>query len=208
MSRKRLGFTLIEVLVVIAIIAILIGLLLPAVQKVRDAAARVRCANNLKQLGLALHTHHDATGRFSGGVIVAGDINDGWATGFTELLPYLEQQNLRNIYRFDLPWFDEANARAVGTGVKVFYCPSNRSAGGIDLAPIAAQWNCYLPPFAAGADYAFCKGANAGLGLDPAKVPPAVRGPFGIAVRDGEGTVTGTTRLTDITDGTAATIAL
>jgi prepilin-type processing-associated H-X9-DG protein len=143
-----------------------------------------------------------------GGIIVSGDIQDGWGTGFTELLPYLEQQNLRNLYRFDLPWFDEANARAVGTGVKVFYCPANRSSGGIDLGPIAAQWNSSLPPFAAGVDYAFCKGANAGLSLEPAKVPPAARGPFGIANRDGDGTVTGTIRLTDVTDGTSATFAL
>ena len=119
--------------------------------------------------------------------------------------PYLEQQNLRNLYRFDLVWYDEANARAIGTGVKVFYCPANRSAGGIDLAPIAVQWSCYLPPFAAGVDYAFCKGANAGLGFDPTKVPQSVRGPFGIATRDGEGTITGAIRLTDITDGTAMT---
>jgi prepilin-type N-terminal cleavage/methylation domain-containing protein/prepilin-type processing-associated H-X9-DG protein len=212
MSRPRSGFasgfTLIELLVVVAIIAVLIGLLLPAVQQVRVAAARTACTNNLKQLGLALHTHHDAVGRFPGGVIVAGDINDGWATGFTELLPYLEQQNLRNLYRFDLVWYDPANAQAVGTGVKVFYCPANRSAGGIDLGPVAVQWGCYLPPFAAGTDYAFCKGANAGLGFEPAKVPPAARGLFGIAVRDGEGTITGTTRLADVADGTAATIAL
>jgi prepilin-type N-terminal cleavage/methylation domain-containing protein/prepilin-type processing-associated H-X9-DG protein len=208
MFRPRSAFTLIELLVVLAIIGILIGLLLPAVQKVRGAAARLSCANNLKQLGLALHTHQDAVGRFPGGLIVGGDIQDGWGTGFTELLPYLEQQNLRNLYRFDVPWYDPANATAVGLSVKTFYCPANRSTGGIDMGPIAAQWGCYLPPFGAGVDYAFCKGANAGLSLEPEKVPAAVRGPFGIAVRDDRGNLTGTVRLADVADGTAQTFAL
>lgn len=208
MSRLRVGYSIIELLVAVAIIAVLIGLLLPAVQKVRESAARISCTNNLKQLGLALHNHHDAAKRFPGGIIVNGSVEDGWGTGFTELLPYLEQQNLRNIYRFDLSWFDPANAPAVAVEVKVFYCPTNRSRGGIDTAPIAAQWNCYIPPYVAGVDYAFCKGANAGLSLESSRVPASVRGPFGIAVREGEGTVTGTVRLTDVTDGTSSTFAL
>lgn len=208
MFRLRVGFSLIELLVVIALIAVLIGLLLPAVQKVRESATRLSCTNNLKQLGLALHNHHDAAKRFPGGIIVNGSVEDGWGTGFTEMLPYLEQQNLRNMYRFDLSWFDPANAPAVAVEVKLFYCPTNRSTGGIDTAAIAAQWNCYIPPYVAGVDYAFCKGANAGLSLDSTKVPASVRGPFGIAVRDGEGTVTGTVRLTDVTDGTSSTFAI
>lgn len=207
-TAARLAFTLIEILVVIAIIAVLIGLLLPAVQKVREAASRSACANNLKQLGLALHSHHDAIGRFPAGVVVAGDIHDGWATGFTELLPYLEQQNLRSLYRFDVTWYDPANYRAVGTGVKVFYCPGNRSTGSLDLGSIGAQWGYALPPHAAGVDYTFCKGANAGLWLDPTAVPMAVRGPFGTAPRDSDGIISGTTRLADVTDGTSTTFAL
>jgi len=124
--KSQLGFTLVELLVVIAIIGVLVGLLLPAVQSAREAARRIQCANNLKQIGLAAIQHADALGRFPSGAqtsaFLPGSHRLMWSG---QLLPFLEQTNLRNTVDPDKPWDTFApNIAAMRTSLTVFRCPS------------------------------------------------------------------------------------
>jgi len=115
--RRRPAFTLFQLLVVLAILAVLLGLLLPAVAKVRQAAARIESQNNLKQIGLACHNYHDANGRFPSGMDANG------FSAFAYLLPYIEQDNLYRTIDFKKPTGDKANATARQATIKVFLSP-------------------------------------------------------------------------------------
>jgi prepilin-type N-terminal cleavage/methylation domain-containing protein/prepilin-type processing-associated H-X9-DG protein len=215
--RPRAAFTLIELLVVIAIVGVLLALLLPAVQKVREAAARMKCQNNLKQFGLALHGFHDANDYLPAGMVTELDIQDSYHTGFTYLLPYIEQDNVHRLYQYDKPWYDSANYTAVEQQAPIFFCPSNRTSGIIDLTPFIEQWSTAMPPYVGASDYVLCKGANAGLRSDPSRIPSQARGLFNIAQANYD--LAGVTvswrptpqfrvRFTDITDGLSSTFAI
>lgn len=202
----RRAFTLIELLVVIAIIAVLIGLLLPAVQKVREAAARLKCSNNLKQLGLSFHNFESSRGGFPTGKMDVNGVLSYWGV---QVLPFIEQDNVRNLYKFDQKYNHSSNKGVLATPIQIMVCPS-APAGRTGLTNSADESGVKYPT--AAADYGGHYGPNstfyvtrangaAGKGFIPGTAPANTDGVIGATSNE-------YVKVTAITDGTSNTIAL
>jgi prepilin-type N-terminal cleavage/methylation domain-containing protein/prepilin-type processing-associated H-X9-DG protein len=213
-SRRR-GFTLIELLVVLFIIGVLIGLLLPAVLAVREAAHRVKCANNLHQLALACLNYHDTLGSFPPGAV--GPINPAFPQYaqlthhglWTHLLPYLEQKVLADAYRWEVSWFDPPNQTVVNTQLSAFLCPSAQAYRIEDGSLPTIMPPPYFPYNATAAcgDYAgmsFVDGTLPAAGvIDPPSGPRNELGSY-----DGVFAINRTSSHASILDGSSNTILI
>ncbi|MFN0198018.1 MAG: DUF1559 domain-containing protein, partial [Planctomycetaceae bacterium] len=204
-TAKR-GFTLIELLVVIAIIAVLIALLLPAVQQAREAARRMQCKNNLKQIGLALHNYHDAFLTFPGGLTQqVGFTWNVYASPFAMILPYIDQANMYNFYNFNLPWLSQSGTNVASRVMPVFACPSATHNNPIDVTLINTLFGGTVPAFSANTlgatDYILSKGPNDAWCLynSPTPIPSTSLGMFDLVHH---------TKISAITDGTSNTFAV
>jgi prepilin-type N-terminal cleavage/methylation domain-containing protein len=212
MCSRRPGFTLIELLVVIAIIAILIGLLLPAVQKVREAAARLSCQNNLKQIGLALHNYHDTKGTFPSGHEVRGGVY--FANWAILILPYIEQDNLFKQYNLNQPNIHSSNKAVRETYLATYTCPSDINGKKILVPETGANGGSnngvpYMTGSYRGMSGVSATGFHQWAGFPSEVVVNNKLGPGlrGILHTDGDGGLT-PERIANITDGTSNTLVV
>jgi prepilin-type N-terminal cleavage/methylation domain-containing protein/prepilin-type processing-associated H-X9-DG protein len=147
MARSKPGFTLVELLVVIAIIGVLVALLLPAVQAAREAARRMSCSNNLKQIGLALQNHHDVLKVFPPGQVHTSASGEPYTTTWgIELLPYLEQTQLKDRYDKNLAPTTASNVLVLQTRVKSYICPADLNTTKLEMPASGSMLNTPLAP--------------------------------------------------------------
>ena len=232
-KELRAAFTLVELLVVIAIIGILVGLLLPAVQAAREAARRMQCSNNLKQLGLAVHNFESARRQLPTSLRppsnLASSGEQSRVSVLTDLLPYLEQTAVFDRYNKAINWNQGVNIPLSQTRIPAFICPTNPDGGVLDTAPPGST-AAYIPGIASATDYSPIFGIAPGvftqlLGIpaqdlfrDPAEIfagvnPPYtyVRGffPKNATINSGTGLQTskGAT-FSNVSDGLSNTIAI
>jgi prepilin-type N-terminal cleavage/methylation domain-containing protein len=184
-GRAPRGFSLVELLVVIAIIAILVALLLPAVQAAREAARRVQCQSQLRQIGIALHHYHDCLGSFPPGI--SGSNRTFWSG---HLLPFLEQRALYESLDFSLPWNQGANGEACASWLPVLRCPSSTAPGQLTAQGIADRVPC---------TYLACSSGTVQRESGP---PPLA----GQADSDGIFFEDSGVRMADLLDGSSATV--
>ncbi len=220
MFNRTKGFTLVELLVVIAIIGILIALLLPAVQAAREAARRNQCANNLKQIGLALHNYHDINGTFPPGAVFYGGTDFG--TGpvnnrgsmHVRLLPFMEQQQLYQYYDFRMGTDNQRLPAALPDGntllrsavVPSFQCPSDATNRKLGSVPDQVQVSNYYPsmgPTAGISDNPSCSCPEYPMWQSYSSASTNPDNPAGPFTRRGWNFVC---RMADVTDGTSNTL--
>jgi len=223
--RRRQAFTLIELLVVIAIIAVLVGLLLPAVQRARESANRAQCQNNLKQIGLAIHSFHDQykvlPQNHRPPSAAAATVRERW---FTRVLPFLDQQPLYSQYDTSSNWDSTAtttppvaagypgNLALTSQFLAIAQCPSAPNATRLDYDPQAngdAGWASPNTPIVAVTDYAGNYGVHPSFIAANSAIASiaSISNPYGV-ITNNVGSDPAPITLTDITDGTSNTIAV
>jgi prepilin-type N-terminal cleavage/methylation domain-containing protein/prepilin-type processing-associated H-X9-DG protein len=194
-NHSRRAFTLVELLVVIAVIGVLVALLLPAVQAAREAARRAQCSDHLRQFGLALHNYESTKRHFPTGLVSNEAGSEIYASAHVLLLPYFEEDSLNALWD-QKKQFAQQLPQALATVVPTFICPSNAKENPFTLSALAAFG---MPTVFGATDYVLCKGSTDTWCVTVHELPRERRGCFYVNLK---------TRTAEIEDGTSHTMAI